>query len=86
MNSTTEKCILTRNDFQENAVKSSHKLWANGDFCDVTLVCEDNQQIEAHKLVLSSSSSLMMKILKTTSHSHPLLFFWDTKERDLRKL
>ena len=33
------------------------------DFNDVTLVCEDGQQMEAHKVILASSSPLFQRLL-----------------------
>ena len=56
------------------------------DFCDVTLVCEDNQQIPGHKVVLAASSPLLRAMLKSSQHSHPLLYFWGVKARDLARL
>ena len=86
MKFSTKKCYLTREDFQEKVSDSWNSLHNDQDFCDVTLVCEDNQQIKAHKVVLSSSSLLLKNMLKTVIHSHPLLYFWDVKKRDLSKI
>ena len=86
MNLATEKCFLTYADFHKIIVKNIKKSQGNQDFCDVTLVCEDNRQIKAHKIVLSSSSSLLMNMLQSTNHTHPMLYFWDVKERTLSKL
>ena len=38
---------------------------------DITLVCEDDQQIEAHKIVLSVCSPFFKKILQIAKHSNP---------------
>ena len=43
------------------------------DFYDVTLVGDDQQQISAHRLVLSSCSEYFKNILKQNKHPHPLL-------------
>ena len=86
MKSTTKKCSLIWKDFQETVSESFNNLRKDQDFCDVTLVCDDNQQIKAHKVVLSSSSFLLKNVLKTVTHTHPLLYFWDIKERDLHKI
>ena len=40
-------------DFEDNAFG---ELREGKDFTDVTLACEDGQQVEAHKVVLTSSS------------------------------
>ena len=84
--SSSEKCTLAWEDFQENAGGTLRDLREDGDFCDVTLVCEDNQQIPGHKVVLAASSPLLRAMLKSSQHSHPLLYFWGVKARDLARL
>ena len=79
----SEKCFLTWNNFQENISDHFSALRQELELCDVTLVCEDNQQIKVHKVVLSSCSPLFKDILKTSIHSHPLIYFWNVKQRDL---
>ena len=83
---SAEKCSLAWEDFQENAGGTFRDLREDGDFCDVTLVCEDNQQIPGHKVVLAASSPLLRAMLKSSQHSHPLLYFWGIKARDLARL
>ena len=51
-----EKLCLKWNDFQENAISAFGTLREDREFTDVTLACEDGQQVEAHKEVLTSSS------------------------------
>ena len=46
-----EKVCLEWSDFQENIVSSFGALKEDQDFLDVTLACEDGQQVEAHKVV-----------------------------------
>ena len=80
---SAEKCSLAWEDFLENAGETFRGLRADQDFCDVTLVCEDNQQIEAHKIVISASSVLLQKMLRSSQHNKPMLYFWGIKARDL---
>ena len=47
------------NDFKENAISSFEDLRQDKDFTDVTLACEDGQQVEAHKVVLVASSPFL---------------------------
>ena len=44
------------------------------DFFDVTLVSDDQSQIKAHKVVLSSCSPFFKNILRNNPHQHHLLF------------
>ena len=59
-----EKFCLKWNDFQANVTKSFSKLRNEDDFFDVTLVSNDQQQLSAHKLVLSTCSDYFKTILK----------------------
>ena len=52
-------------------------------FPDVTLVWEDSQQMEAHKVVLSISSPLFQNLLKGNRHKHPLIYMRGMKSEDL---
>ena len=52
----SEKLCLQWNDFQENIKSAFGNLREDCDFADVTLACEDDQQVEAHKVILAASS------------------------------
>ena len=52
----SEKLCLQWNDFQDNFKIAFGNLREDNDFADVTLACEDGQQVEAHKVVLIASS------------------------------
>ena len=52
----SEKLCLQWNDFQENIKNALRNLREDNDFADVTLACEDGQQVEAHKVILAASS------------------------------
>ena len=58
----SEKLCLQWNDFKENITASFGSLRRDEDFADVTLACEDGKQVEAHKVILSSSSPVFQKI------------------------
>ena len=72
MSKYDEKLCLQWNDFRENISSAFGELRQDKEFTDVTLACEDGQQLEAHKVVLASSSPVFQDILKRTKHSHPL--------------
>ena len=50
---------------------------------DITLVCEDGQQVEAHKVVLVASSPFFLNILKRNKHPHPLIYMTGVKSNNL---
>ena len=80
---TSEKFCLKWNDFQNNLSGSLRDLRNDNDFCDVTLVSENNQQIQAHRVILASSSLIFMEILKSNKHNHPLIYMRGIKFNDL---
>ena len=49
------------------------ELQKEKDFCDATLACDD-KQIQVHKVIISSCSSVLRNILKLSSHQTPLIF------------
>ena len=73
-----QKLCLRWSDFHDNARSSFQELRSDKDFTDVTLACEDGQQVEAHKLVLISSSPFFKDLLKGNKHSHPLIYMRGT--------
>ena len=52
----SEKLCLRWNEYQDNIKSSFGNLRDDNDFADVTLACDDGQQLEAHKVILASSS------------------------------
>ena len=50
MMNISEKLCLRWNDFQENARSAFGELRGEKDFADVTLACEDGEQVEAHHI------------------------------------
>ena len=68
-----EKFCLKWNDFEHNVSSSFNDLREEKDFFDVTLVC-DNNQIEAHKVIIGACSPFFRTILRRNPHQHPLLY------------
>ena len=71
------------NDFQETILSSFKELRSDQEFTDVTLACEDGQQLGAHKVVLSTSSPLFRNLLRSNKHQHPLIYMRGIKFEDL---
>ncbi len=44
----------------ENIIESIQSLWIKKSLCDVTLVCEGNVEIKAHRLILASQSATFL--------------------------
>ena len=79
----SEKLCLQWNDFQENIKSAFGNLRDDNDFTDVTLACEDGQQVEAHKVILVASSPFFQKLLGRNKHPHPLIYMRGVKSDDL---
>ena len=54
---------LKCSDFLTNVFNSFSQLKASDIFTDVTLVSDDNKQIQAHKIILSAGSEYFRDIL-----------------------
>ena len=79
----SEKLCLKWNEWKE-AVNSAFGTWRNDkELTDVTLVCEDGQHLEAHKVILASSSPFFQKILQNSKHPHPLIYLRGFRTKDL---
>ena len=79
----SQKIGLQWNNFQEY-VKTAHGiLRGDSEFADVTLAFEDGSQIEAHKVILASSSPFFMNLLVRNRHVHPLIYMRGMKSEDL---
>ena len=77
-----EKFCLRWNDFESNISVAFRELREDKDFFDVTLACDDDQ-IQAHKVILSACSPFFRQILKRNRHEHPLLYLKGVKYIDL---
>ena len=72
--SSSEKFCLKWNDFQVNISSSFCHMRKDPYFSDVTLVCDGDVQIEAHKVILAGSSTFFSRLLKQNKHTHPLFY------------
>merc|ERR1712129_225386 len=79
----SQKYCLKWNKFQENLYSSLGGLRESREFADVTLACEDGQQVEAHKVILAASSPFFQNILRSNPHQHPLIYMRGMKAEDL---
>jgi len=78
-----EKFSLRWNDFEHNISQAFRELRDEEDFFDVTLACED-EQIQAHKVILSAGSPFFRNILRRNKHQNPLLYLKGVKYTDLQ--
>jgi len=79
----SEKFCLKWNDFESNISTAFKELREDKDFFDVTLACDDIEQIQAHKVILAACSPFFRAILKRHRHDRPLLYLKGVKYTDL---
>merc|ERR1712083_891973 len=82
MATSKDKFCLKWNDFESNISAAFRELREDKDFFDVTLACDDDQ-IQAHKVILSACSPFFRKVLRRNKHEHPLLYLKGVKYADL---
>ena len=81
-----EKFCLKWNDFETNVSKSFSILRNEEYLHDVTLVCDDNSQISAHRLVLSACSEYFKTIFRNNCHPNPLICLEGVSSLELRNI
>ena len=78
--------VLSSTDFQTSAHQILRQLWNDKDFTDVTLATADDQEISAHKSILSACSPFFAHLLATHPHPAPLLYLRGVQARELSSL
>ena len=79
----SEKLCMQWNDFKANVNSAFGRLRDDKEFSDVTLACEDGQQMEAHKVILAASSPFFENIFQRNKHPHPLIYLRGFQSQDL---
>ena len=79
----SEKFCLRWNDFEANISSAFREIRDDKEFFDVTLASEDENQIQAHKVIIGACSPFCRNILRKNSHNHPLLYLKGVKYKDL---
>ena len=79
----SEKLCFQRNEFQDFIKGAFRNIRVNDDFADVTLACEDGEQVVTHKVILAASSPFFQKLLARNKQTHPIIFMRGVKSEDL---
>ena len=82
----TEQLRLQWKDFKENITNAFATLRDDNDLSDVTLVCEDGKQIDAHRVVLCISSPFFQNVFQKAKHAHPLVYMRGMKSENLEAI
>merc|ERR1712179_532716 len=74
-------------NFETFAFDTFKYLRSDEYFLNVTLVCDDGKQFDAHKLILSSSSSVFHSMLTViTKQVHPIIYLRGTNGKDVQRV
>merc|ERR1719186_2111495 len=83
MNNYTEKFCLRWDEFETNIRESFRELREEKKHFDVTLACEDDHQIKAHKIILSAGSKFFGNIFGISDHPNPFIYLKGIKKAEL---
>ena len=61
-------------------------LYEEDRLTDVTLVCEDQTQFKAHKIVLSACSPVFKKIIDNNPSQHPLIYLMGIQNHEMESI
>eukprot|EP00088_Acartia_fossae_P061775 TRINITY_DN7431_c0_g1_i1.p1 TRINITY_DN7431_c0_g1~~TRINITY_DN7431_c0_g1_i1.p1 ORF type:complete len:377 (+),score=102.19 TRINITY_DN7431_c0_g1_i1:34-1164(+) len=81
-----EKFCRKWNDYDRNLSSTFCNIREESEFLDVTLACEDEAQVSAHKVVLSACSPFFRSILRRNPHAHPLLYLRGVRLKELEAI
>jgi len=82
---STDKFCLKWNEFESNIGSAFRELRDDKDFFDLTLACQD-EQVQAHKVILAACSPFFRRVLKRNRHEHPLLYLKGVKHTTICSL
>ena len=69
-----ENFCLKWNDYDRNLSSTFCEIREDQELLDITLTCDDDKQLRAHKVILSACSPFFRNILRKNPHEHPLLY------------
>ena len=75
-------CIPWKN-FPSYLTSTFKDLLVGGDFTDVTLVSDEQIQLQAHKIVLSACSPVLKNILMNAEHPKPIIYLKGFEKKEL---
>ena len=83
---SAEKMSISWDNFNRHIPKLFQDLHKEKVFADVTMVTKDNQQIQAHKVILSHCSLVFRNILLSNPHPNPLIYLSNLTFHEIQSL
>jgi hypothetical protein len=72
--------------FSSNLTRTLQDLATEGHFTDVTLVSDDQTQVQAHKLIIGAFSPVLKNLIQQNPHSQSLLYLCGVKLQELQAI
>jgi len=82
----SEKFCLKWNDFETNISTAFRDLREEKEFFDCTLMSCDDEQLNAHKVILSACSPMFRNVLRRNPTKEPVLWLKGVKFSDLQAI
>ena len=81
-----EKYTLNWHTFTDHLQLMFKDLYEEEKHSDVTLVCDDQTQFKAHKIVLRACSPVFKKIIDNNPSQHPLIYLRGIQRHELEAI
>ena len=78
--------FLNWNAFSDHLRDMLHQMKEFNEFADVTIVCDDMKQFQAHKVVLSACSLVFKNILNTIPQQNSVIFLSGVKHQEMETI
>ena len=81
-----EKYNVLWQDYNDHLRDMLHTMRKFDEFTDVTLICDDQREIHAHKLVLSACSPVLKAILQRKDYGIPIVYLKGIKFPEMESI
>ena len=81
-----EKYNLNWDTYSDHLRQMLHNMLKSTELTDVTLICDDKKQLEAHKIVLSACSSVFRTIINDLPKKSSVIYLRGIKSQDMESI
>ena len=81
-----EKYNLNWHTYSDHLREMLHKMMKSDELTDVTLVCDDQKQFKAHKIVLSACSTVFKNIIDSLPSSSSVIYLRGIQHHEMESI
>ena len=81
-----EKYNLNWHTYSDHLRKMLHDMMKSNELTDVTLVCDDQKQFKAHKIVLSACSTVFKNIIDTSPQTSSIIYLRGIQHHEMESV